>query len=74
MVASYLKPSQNSNNELSRSWNDKRFLVKKKNQNFIKLMIASICFLICIALVPERPASLASICERYHSAAACEVW
>ncbi len=74
MVASYLKPSLNSINGLSSLSNDKRLLVQKKNQNLTKSLIASISFLICIALVPEKPANLASICEKYHSPVACQVW
>ncbi len=74
MIASYLKPSLNSSNGVNRLSNDKRFLVKTKNQNLIKLAFASICFLLCIALVPEKPSNLASICEKYHSSLACQVW
>ena len=74
MIASYLKPTQNSINAVSRLSNDKRLSVQKKNQNLIKPLLASISFLLCIALVPEKPAHLASICEKYNTSVACEVW
>ena len=74
MIASYLKPSLNSVNGVSRLRNDKRLLVQKKNQNLIKPLLASISFLLCIVLVPEKPTNLASICEKYNSSLACEVW
>ena len=74
MIASYLKPSPNSINAVNRLSNAKRSKVKKKNQNLIKPLIASICFLLCIVCVPEKPTNLASICEKYNSLAACQVW
>ena len=74
MIASYLKPSLDSRNGITRLWNDKTVSVKKKNHNLIKPMIASICFLMCIVVVPERPSNLASICEKYNSSVACQVW
>ena len=74
MVASSLKASLNSINGVSRLSNDKRLSVQKKNQNLIKPLLASMCFLLCIFFVPERPTHLASICEKYNSAVACEVW
>tara|TARA_B100001250_G_scaffold161086_1_gene138365 strand:+ start:2084 stop:2332 length:249 start_codon:yes stop_codon:yes gene_type:complete len=74
MVASFLKPSLNSINGVSRLRNDKRFSVQKKNQNLIKPLLASICFLLSIVLVPEKQANLGSICEKYNSPSACQVW
>ncbi len=74
MVASCLKPSLNSINGVSRLTNAKRVSVKKKNHNLIKPMLASICFLLCIFFVPEKPNNLASICEKYNSTVACQVW
>ena len=74
MIASYLKPSLNSINGDSRLGNHKRLSVQKKNQNLIKPLLASICFLFCIVLVPETPTKLASICEKYNSSVACQVW
>jgi len=74
MIASCLKPSLNSINGASKLSNHKRLFVQKKNQNLIKPLIASICFLLCIAFVPEKPTNLASICQKYHSSAACQVW
>jgi len=74
MIASYLEPSLNSIDGVHRLRNDKRLLVQKKNNNFIKYIIASICFLLCIVLVPEKPSNLASICEKYNSSVACQVW
>ena len=74
MVASYLKPSLNSINGASKLRNDKRLSIQKKNQNIVKPFLASICFLICIMAVPEKPSNLASICEKYNSSAACQVW
>ena len=74
MIASYLKPSLNSVNGNSKLANDKRLFVQKNNQNFIKPFLASLCFLLCIVVVPEKPSNLASICEKYNSSAACQVW
>ena len=74
MIASYLKPSLNSINGNSKLTNDKRLFVQKKNQNLIRPFLASICFLLCIVLVPEKPSNLASICEKYNSSVACQVW
>ncbi len=74
MIASYLKPSLNSTIGVMKLGNDKRLFVQKKNQNFIKPLLASICFLCCIVVVPEKPKDLASICEKYNSSTACQVW
>ena len=74
MIASYLKPSLNSIQGVSKLRNDKRLSLQKKNQNLIKPLLASICFLLCIAFVPEKPTNLASICQKYNSSAACQVW
>ena len=74
MIASCLKPSLNSSIGAVRSRTDKKLSSQKKNQNLIKLMSASICFLFCIVVVPEKPMSLASICEKYNSSVACQVW
>ncbi len=74
MSASCLKPSPHSMYGVSGLRNNKRLLVQNKNQNLIRPLIASICFLLCIVFVPEKPANLASICEKYNSTAACEVW
>ncbi len=74
MIASYLKPSLNSMNGASKLRNDKRISVQKNNQNLIKPLLASICFLCCILAVPEKSSNLASICEKYNSSVACQVW
>ena len=74
MVASCLKPSVNSTYGVRRLRNDKRLSVHSNNQKLIKPLIASICFLLCIAFVPEKPTNLASICQKYNSIAACQVW
>ncbi len=74
MIASYLKPSVNSINGVNRLRNDKRLSLQKKNQNLIKSLLASICFLMCIVFVPEKPANLASMCEKYNPSLACQVW
>jgi len=74
MVASYLKPSLNSINGESKLANHKRLSVKKKNQNLIKPLFASIFLLLCIIVVPEKPSNVASLCEKYNSALACQVW
>ena len=74
MIASSLKPSLNSINGEITLGNGKRLLVQKKKKNFIKPLFASLCFLICILLVPEKPTNLASICEKYNSSVACQVW
>ncbi len=75
MIASYLKPSLNFTNSDNKLRNDKRQLLQNKNQNLIKPLLASICFLSCVVVVvPERPTNLASICEKYNSSVACQVW
>ena len=74
MTASYFKPSLNTVNGDRKLRNDKRITVQEKNQNLIKPLLASICFLFCIILVPEKSSNLASICEKYNSSLACEVW
>ena len=74
MIASSFKPSLNSINGVSRLRNDKRLSVQKKNQKLTKPLLASMCFLLCIVLVPEKPANLASICEKYNPSVACQVW
>ena len=74
MIASYLKPNLNSIHKVSGLTNDKRLSAQKKSQNLIKLLFASICFLLCIVVVPEKPSNFASICEKYNSSEACQVW
>tara|TARA_B100001029_G_scaffold97373_1_gene80012 strand:- start:1211 stop:1459 length:249 start_codon:yes stop_codon:yes gene_type:complete len=74
MIASYLKPGLNSIHGVTRFGNAKPLLVQKKNQSLIKPLLASICLLLCIAFVPEKPNNLASICQKYNSPLACEVW
>ena len=74
MIASYVKPSLNSINGVSKLGNHQRLSIKKKNQNLIKPFIASLFLLCCIFVVPEKPSNLASICEKYNSSLACQVW
>ena len=74
MIACYLKPSLNSMNGVSKLSKHKRLSVQKKNQNLIKPMFASIVFILCIVALPEKSSDLASICEKYNSAIACQVW
>ncbi len=75
MTSSSLNPSLNSNSRVTRFVNDRRLSsVQKKNQKLVKPVLACICFLMCIVIVPERPTKLASICEKYNSSNACAVW
>ena len=74
MIASYFKPSLNSMNGAKKLRNEKRISLQEKNPNLIKPLLASICFLFCIIIVPEKPSNLASICEKYNSSVACQVW
>ena len=74
MIASSLKPSLNSVNGVKELRNHKKLRLQNKSQNFVKLLLASISFLLCIAFVPEKPTNLASICEKYNSTVACQVW
>ena len=74
MIASYLKPSLNSIHGVSRLRNDKRISLEKRDQSLLKPLFASICILLCIAFVPEKPTNLASICQKYNSTVACQVW
>ena len=74
MIASSLKPSLNSVNGASKLRNYERLSGQNKNQSLIKPLIASICFLLSIAFVPEKSSNIASICEKYNSSDACQVW
>ncbi len=74
MIASSLKPSLNSINGASKLSKHKRLYVAKKNQNIIKPLFASSLFLLCMIVVPEKPSNIASICEKYNSSYACQVW
>ena len=75
MIASYLKPSLNSMHSPTKfSSHHKILSLKKKNQNFIKPLIASIFLLICIVATPQKPSNVVSICEKYNSPLACQVW
>ena len=74
MIASCLKPSLNSVNGARKLIKHKRLSAQKKNQNLIKPLLASIFFLLCMIVVPEKPSDLASICEKYNSSLACQVW
>ena len=74
MIASSLKPSLNSVNGASKLRNYERLSGQNKNQSLIKPLIASICFLLCIVFVPEKSSNIASICEKYNSSDACQVW
>ena len=74
MIASYLKPSLNSINDASKLSTHKGLSVQKKKQHLIKPLLASICFLLCIVVVPEKSSDLASTCEKYNSSLACQVW
>ena len=74
MIASSLKPSLNSVNGASKLRNYERLSGQNKNQSLIKPLIASICFLLCIAFVPDKSSNIASICEKYNSSDACQVW
>ena len=70
MTAAYLKPSLSSINGAGKLCNHKRLSVHKRNQNLIKPLVASMVFLICIAILPEKKSNLASICEKYNSSVA----
>ena len=74
MIASYLNPSLNSIDGASKLGNHKRLSLQKKNQTLIKPLLASALFLLCIMMVPENSSNLASICEKYNSSHACQVW
>ena len=74
MIASYLKPSLNSINSASKFSKHKRLSVHRKNQSLTKSFLVSIFFLLCMTVVPEKPSNLASICEKYNSSLACQVW
>ena len=74
MIASSFKPSLHSMNDTRKLRNPERLSGQNKNQSLIKPLIASICFLLCIAFVPEKSSDLASVCEKYNSSVACQVW
>jgi hypothetical protein len=74
MIASSLKPSLNSINVASKLRNHKRLSLQKENQSMIKPLLAAILFFLCIVVTPEKSSNLASICEKYNSSTACQVW
>ena len=76
MIASCLKPGAGSFSvTCDCKFNDhKRLSLQKKNQNLIQPLFASIFFLVCIIVVPKNPTEVASICEKYNSSVACQVW
>lgn len=74
MIASSLKPSLICMNGASKLSKHKRFSIQRKNQNLLKPLFASIFLILCITIVPEKPSNLASICEKYNSSVACQVW
>ena len=74
MIASSLKPSLNSVNGASKLRNYERLSGQNKNQRLLNPLIASICFLLCIAFVPDKSSNIASVCEKYNSSDACQVW
>ena len=74
MIASCLSPNSSSSNGIIRVSPSMKISERKKNQKLARPLIASICFLMCIVFVPERPTHLASICEKYNSVMACKVW
>ena len=51
-------------------------LSKQKNNFFtvMKFFVALSCLSVSVFFVPEAPNQFASICERHHSSAACNVW
>ena len=74
MTAGYLKPSLSSINGAGKLCNYKKLSLHKRNQNLIKPFVASMVFIVCIAILPEKQSNLSSICEKYNSYAACQVW
>ena len=74
MTATFLKPSLTSINGASKLCNHKKLSLQKRNQNLIKPFFAAMVFLVCIAILPEKQSNLASICEKYNSSVACQVW
>ena len=74
MIASSLKPSLNSMHRVTRLANAERLSVKQKNQNLIKSLLASICFLLGIAFLPQKTNNLASICQKHNAPVVCQVW
>ena len=74
MIASSLKPSLHSADGASKLRNYKRISVEDKKQTITKPLFASICVLFCIVLIPEKTSNLVSICEKYNSSVACQVW
>ncbi len=51
-----------------------RVFPKIKRSFSFGFAIAFASFVFVSALVPENPHQLASMCEKYNSAAACRVW
>jgi len=74
MIASSFKPSLNSAKGVRKLRNYESLSEHNKNQSLIKPLLASICFLLCLVFVPEKSSNLASICEKYNSSVACQVW
>ena len=74
MIASSLKPSLGSIGVYGKLNNHKRLSVQKRNHNLVKFLFAPIFLVFSIVVAPEKPSNLASVCEKYNSAAACQVW
>ncbi len=74
MSASYLQPSLNSMNGRNKFCKHKILCVIKRNQNLVRSSLALVFSLLCIVIVPENHSNLASVCEKYNSSVACQVW
>ena len=74
MSAFNLKPSLNTIYGASKLCNHKRLSLFKRNQNLVKPLLALVFFFLCIVIVPEKESNLASVCEKYNSSVACQVW
>ncbi len=73
MAASYFL--SNPSSDVIASAKAKRLLSEKISLLVIsRLFISFITIFLCLSLVPESPQQLASICQKHHSAMACQVW
>ena len=74
MVASYLGTHPSSPSLIHGKDQIIKFGSEDKLTSFFRLFIDISCFALCIAIVPEQPAEMASICQRHHSVEACEIF
>ncbi len=73
MISSCLDVSKGSGAILSRK-SYKRSLIKNQSGWSVSFVITFFCIIIATICATEKPNQMASICEKYNSEIACQVW